>query len=75
MSISVLAVMLLAIGYITQFVYILISMTIIGRCMGLSEIIIFYGTQNNVPEEITGSIQRSHNSFATGLTFLSVHIT
>lgn len=33
------------------------------------------GIQNNVPEEITGTIQGYYNSLATGLTFLSAPIT
>ena len=74
-SIAVLAVMLIAISYITQFVYIFLPMFIIGISIGLSEIIIFSGIQNNVPEEITGTIQGYYNSLATGLTFLSAPIT
>ena len=67
--------MLIAISYITQFVYIFLPMFIIGISIGLSEIIIFSGIQNNVPEEITGTIQGYYNSLATGLTFLSAPIT
>ncbi|MCI2413100.1 MFS transporter [Ferroplasma acidiphilum] len=74
-SIAVLAVMLIALSYITQFIYVLLPMFIIGISIGVSEIIIFSGIQNNVPEEITGTIQGYYNSLATGLTFLSAPIT
>ncbi|MHB8395581.1 MAG: hypothetical protein ACYDAZ_00015 [Thermoplasmataceae archaeon] len=66
-SIAVLAVMLIALSYITQFVYVLLSMLIIGISIGVSEIVIFSGIQNNVPEEITGTIQSYYNGLASGL--------
>ena len=70
-SIFVIALMFLAIRFLQNFFLILLPIFIIGTSIGVGEIVIFSSIQNNVEEEITGTVQGAFNSLSTGVTFIS----
>lgn len=70
-SIFVIALMFLAIRFLQNFLLILIPVFVIGASIGVGEIVIFSSIQNNVEEEITGTVQGAFNSLSTGVTFIS----
>lgn len=70
-SIFVIALMFLTIRFLQNFFLILLPVFVIGASIGVGEIVIFSSIQNNVEEEITGTVQGAFNSLSTGVTFIS----